>query len=239
MRHFAAVLLALSVSVPAVAQFGPPRTRVPQATTPPPVIAEDDGVPTDDAEVDRTQASNFPTRAPSVAEAEQDLPSPKRWDEQERDWNAERERREPAVREGEVGRELGRVADAAEDPRTQAAVSEAIGAMADAVANIRIDRIRDAVRRFPGAEDERDGRYRDRGYDDDRDGRGRDRTLGDVLERDDPNFRERIRERAADAARTAGGAARAAERMEPELRRVADDFARAIEDALARAGGGF
>lgn len=108
---------------------------------------------------------------------------------------------------------LGRIAD----PATARAVAGAVTAMSDAVLDIRIDRLRGVVQ--PNSRSDPD----------------RPRTLGDLVERDDPHFRERLHDDAERTMRTAGTAARSAAEVAPELRAIADQFRRRVEQAIAHA----
>lgn len=120
----------------------------------------------------------------------------------------------PGRTDGRMERDLGRAGAALSDPRTARQMADAMTAMSDALLDLRVDRLREAI--DPA----------------DRDGA---RTLGELVERDDPYFRERMHEDAERAVRGAGRAARGAALMAPELRAMADEFRRRLELAIARA----
>lgn len=113
------------------------------------------------------------------------------------------------------------------DPRTQRAVGNAMAAMVDAMLDIRLDGIRNAVAgvdpRAVYGEGMRD-RY----------GRPA-QTLRDVVERNDPYFSRRIQSEAVAATRGIGAASQAAVDIAPEMRRAAERVARAVDEAVRRA----
>ena len=117
--------------------------------------------------------------------------------------------------------EMARLADRLNDARTQSAVSGMMIAMADMVMDVRVDKLRAAIARIdPDARDDRDGDVA--------------RTLGDVLERDDPNFRDRIEDGSRLAVGTMGAAASGIAAMVPELRRMSERMGRDMEKAMRR-----
>lgn len=95
------------------------------------------------------------------------------------------------------------------DPATAVAVAGAVRAVTDAILDVRIDGVRRAA--DPSARD--DGS----------------RTIGDLMARRDPNYREHLHQDMTRAARTAAGAARSA----GAVKAAADEFARRVENALA------
>jgi hypothetical protein len=98
------------------------------------------------------------------------------------------------------------------DPRTAMAMAGAMKAVTDAILDVRIDGVRraaDPYARNDGAQ-----------------------TIGDLMARRDPNYREHIHQDMARAGRTAIGAARGA----GEVKAAADDFARRIERVLNESG---
>ena len=115
-------------------------------------------------------------------------------------------------------REIARTAARFADPSTQAALSGMVLAMTDALMDIRVDKLRAAIDRIdPDARDRRDD-----------DGA---RTLGDVVARDDPYFREDIARGSRDAVRSFGAAATGMAEVVPELRRLTDKLERQIEQS--------
>jgi hypothetical protein len=116
-------------------------------------------------------------------------------------------------------REMARVAKTFNDPRTQDALADALGALTDAFMDVRIDRLRAAVSRI-----DPEARYDDDGA----------RTLGEVMAREDPNFRANMRDQSRVALRTMGTMATGMADMLPELRRMAEDFGRKMERATQR-----
>lgn len=113
------------------------------------------------------------------------------------------------------------------DPRTQRAVGNAMAAMVDAMLDIRLDGIRNAV----AGVDPRAGYGQGM-----RDRYGRPaQTLRDVVERNDPYFSRRIQSEAVAATRGIGAASQAAVDIAPEMRRAAERVARAVDEAVRRA----
>ncbi|CAM3135615.1 hypothetical protein SPAN111604_05620 [Sphingomonas antarctica] len=98
------------------------------------------------------------------------------------------------------------------DPSTARQVMGAVEAVTDAMLDVRIDGIRRAA----------DPSARDNG----------DRTIGDLMARRDPAYREHIRQ---DMTRAAGAAVRAG-RTATAVQAAANDFARKIEHALNESG---
>ncbi len=116
-------------------------------------------------------------------------------------------------------REAARVAKTFNDPRMQDSLADTLGALTDALMEVRIDRLRAAVARIDP----------EVGYD--RDGA---RTIGEMVERDDPDFRERMDRDSRVALRSMGSAATGMAEMLPEFRRMAEDFSRKIERDMRR-----
>ena len=98
------------------------------------------------------------------------------------------------------------------DPSTARAMAGAVQAVTDAILDVRID----GVRRAADPSGRNDGAQ----------------TIGDLMARRDPAYREHIHQDMAHAARTAAGAARA----RGEVKAAADDFARRIERVLNETG---
>jgi hypothetical protein len=115
--------------------------------------------------------------------------------------------------------EVARVAKRFNDPRTQDALADTLGALTDALMDVRIDRLRAAVARI-----DPDARYDDDGA----------RTVGDMMERDDPYFRQRIDGQSRVALRAMGSAATGMAEMLPEFRRMAEEFGRKMERDMRR-----
>jgi hypothetical protein len=116
-------------------------------------------------------------------------------------------------------REMARVADKLNDPRTQSAMSGMMVAMADAFMDVRVDKLRAAIARIdPEARDDRDW-----------DGA---RTLGDVIDRDDPHFRDRIEDDSRMAVGTMGAMASGMADIMPELRDMGERMGRQMEKAM-------
>jgi hypothetical protein len=115
--------------------------------------------------------------------------------------------------------EMARMAKTFNDPRTQDALADTFSALTDALMDMRIDRLRAAVSRIdPEARYDRDGA----------------RTIGEMMERDDPNFRERMDGQSRVALRAMGSAATGMADMLPEFRRMAEEFGRKMERDMRR-----
>lgn len=115
--------------------------------------------------------------------------------------------------------EIARTAERLNDPRTQSAVSGMVIAMADMVMDLRVDKLRAAIARIdPEAR-------RERNWDDAR-------TLGDVVERDDPNFRDRLEDSSRMAVGTMGAMAGSIADMVPDLRRMGERMGRDVAKAM-------
>lgn len=118
----------------------------------------------------------------------------------------------PAVAAQDTQAKLDKIADRLNDPIVQGAVAGALGGMLDSIMDIRIDGIAKALEplnrgkpiRVPG------------------------RTLGEMAERDDPYYRERIQDNARYAVGSMGAMAGALSAAMPELERAM----RRLEDAL-------
>lgn len=115
--------------------------------------------------------------------------------------------------------EIARTAEKLNDPRMQSAVSGMMLAVADMVMDLRVDKLREAIARV-------DPEARNDDYRDDA------RTLGDVVERDDPNFRGRLAERSRMAVGTMGAIAVGMADMIPELRQMGERMGRDMEKAM-------
>lgn len=128
-------------------------------------------------------------------------------------------------------RDIARAAERFNDPRMQRAMGGAMMAMMDAMLDIRVDKLRDAIDRV----DDSTGRSaRDDGDWRDRDGREA-RTLRDLVSRDDPNFSEHMAAQTQHAMRTMGVMATTMADMAPQMRDIAERVARQMEDAMRRA----
>jgi hypothetical protein len=115
--------------------------------------------------------------------------------------------------------EMARVADKLNDPRTQSAMSGMMVAMADMFMDLRVDKLRAAIARIdPDSRSDRDW-----------DGA---RTLGDVIARDDPNFREKLADGSRMAVGTMGAMAGTMAEMMPELRQMGERMGRDMEKAM-------
>jgi hypothetical protein len=117
--------------------------------------------------------------------------------------------------------EMARMADKLNDPRTQSAMSGMMVAMADMFMDLRIDKLRAAIARIdPDARNDRDW-----------DGA---RTLGDMMRRDDPNFRAKIEDGSRMAVGAMGVMAGTMANMMPELRQMGERMGRDMEKAMKR-----
>jgi hypothetical protein len=117
--------------------------------------------------------------------------------------------------------EVARIADKLNDPRMQSAMSGMMVAMADMFMDLRVDKLRAAIARIdPEARSDRDW-----------DGA---RTLGDMVERDDPYFREKIASGSRMAMGTMGAMAGTMADMVPELRAMGERMGRDMEKAMKR-----
>lgn len=118
-------------------------------------------------------------------------------------------------------RDVARVADKLNDPRTQSAMSGMMVAMADMFMDLRIDKLRAAIDKVdPDARRSNDW-----------DGA---RTLGDVVERDDPYFREHLADDSRKAVGTMGAMAGSMAEMMPEFRAMAERMGRDLEKTMRR-----
>jgi hypothetical protein len=118
-------------------------------------------------------------------------------------------------------REAARVADKLNDPRMQSAMSGMMVAMADMVMDLRVDKFRDAVAKVdPDARD--DGDWDNA------------RTLGDVVERDNPRFREHLADDSRMAMGMMGTMATGLADMLPEFRAMTERMGRDLEKTMRR-----
>jgi hypothetical protein len=117
--------------------------------------------------------------------------------------------------------EMARVADKLNDPRTQSAMSGMMVAMADMFMDLRIDKLRAAL-----AKVDPDSRS-DRNWDGAR-------TLGDLMERDDPRFRDKIEDGSRMAVGAMGAMAGSMAEMMPELRDMGERMGKQMEKAMKR-----
>jgi hypothetical protein len=115
--------------------------------------------------------------------------------------------------------EAARIATKLNDPATQSALSGMVLAMADMMMDLRIDKFRDAVAKVdPDMRRDRDDA----------------RTLGDVVERDDPYFREHLANNSRKAAGMMGTMATGMADMLPEFRAMAERMGRDLEKTMRR-----
>ena len=121
--------------------------------------------------------------------------------------------------------EVARAADKLNDPRMQSAMSGMMVAMADMFMDLRVDKLRAAIARIdPDARDDRDLA---------RDWDG-ERTLGDVIQRDDPHFRDKIEDGSRMAVGSMGAMASGMADMMPQLREMGERMSRSMEKAMSR-----
>jgi hypothetical protein len=117
--------------------------------------------------------------------------------------------------------EMARMADKLNDPRTQSAMSGMMVAMADMFMDLRVDKLRAAIAKIdPESRNDRNW-----------DGA---RTLGDVMERDDPHFREKLEDGSRMAVGTMGAMAGTMADMMPQLRQMGERMGRDVEKAMKR-----
>ena len=117
--------------------------------------------------------------------------------------------------------EIARAADKLNDPRMQSAMSGMMVAMADMFMDLRVDKLRAAIARIdPDARD-------DRNWDNAR-------TLGDVIQRDDPHFRDKIGDGSRMAVGSMGAMATGMADMMPQLRDMGERMGRSMEKAMSR-----
>ncbi len=117
--------------------------------------------------------------------------------------------------------EMARMADKLNDPRTQSAMSGMMVAMADMFMDLRVDNLRAAIARIdPDSRSDRDW-----------DGA---RTLGDIVERDDPNFRRNIESGSRMAVGSMGAMAGTMADMLPQLRAMGERMGRDMDKAMKR-----
>lgn len=109
------------------------------------------------------------------------------------------------------------VARALPHPGEIEAVGDTVGRVADAIMDVPIGPIVDAVDPY-------------------RRGRHRDETLGDIAHRDDPYARERIRDQIGVATVGLGAVLQELAVVTPVLRRSLEDATRRMEDAMQRRG---
>ena len=117
--------------------------------------------------------------------------------------------------------EMARMADKLNDPRTQSAMSGMMVAMADMFMDLRVDKLRAVIARIdPESRSDRDW-----------DGA---RTLGDVIARDDPNFREKLADGSRTAVGSMGAMAGTMADMLPQLRAMGERMGRDMDKAMKR-----
>ena len=103
------------------------------------------------------------------------------------------------------------------DPREIEDVGDTVGRVADAIMDVPVGPIADAVDPY-------------------RRGRHRDETLGDIANRDDPYARERVRDQIGAATVGLGAILQELAVVTPVLRRSLEDATRRMEDAMHRRG---
>ena len=103
------------------------------------------------------------------------------------------------------------------DPRQIEELGDTLGRVAEALMDVPIGPIADAIDPY-------------------RRGRDRNETLGDIASRDDPYARERIRDQVGAATVGVSAAAEQLVVLTPVLRRSLEDATRRMEDAMARRG---
>jgi hypothetical protein len=144
--------------------------------------------------------------APALA---QDYPPPPPNYDQSRDPRAQDRR----YADPRAERDYDAVGDGAPiDPSTARAMAGAVEAVTDAILDVRIDGVRRAADPYA----RNDGSQ----------------TIGDLMAKRDPNYRENLHQDMRRAARTAAGAARAG----GEVKAAADEFARRVERVLNESG---
>ena len=117
--------------------------------------------------------------------------------------------------------EVARAADRLNDPRMQSAMTGMMVAMADMFMDLRVDKLRAAIARIdPDARD-------DRNWDNAR-------TLGDVIHRDNPHFRDKIEDGSRMAVGSMGAMATGIADMMPQLRDMGERMGRSMEKAMSR-----
>ncbi len=121
--------------------------------------------------------------------------------------------------------DVARMADRLNDPAMQSAMAGMMTGLADVLMSMRLEPLRAAIGRFDpdAAADLGDGA----------------RTLGEAVERDDPNFRDRLDDQARGGAAMMGGMASGMAAMLPELRRMGERMGREMERAAERSGRNF
>jgi hypothetical protein len=122
--------------------------------------------------------------------------------------------------------EVARAAARLNDPAIQRALSGTMGALIAAMMDVRIDGIKKAIRPLAGghADDDADNADNDKG-------RAPARTLGDVMARDDPQFRDHMVKQTDRAVGMMGAAATGMAAMLPQLRDAAERIARQMARA--------
>jgi hypothetical protein len=119
--------------------------------------------------------------------------------------------------------EIARAADKLNDPAMQSAMSGVMVAMADMMMSMRVDKFRDAVAKVdPDARRDRDGDWDNA------------RTLGDVVQRDNPRFRDDLRDNSRMAMGMMGSMATSMAGMMPEFRAMAERMSRDLEKTMRR-----
>ena len=96
-------------------------------------------------------------------------------------------------------------------------------AMTDALMDVRVDKLRDAIGRIDPDSRAANNDHRDNP-----------RTVGDMVERDNPEFRRNIADGSRRAMATMGAAAAGMASMLPELREMGERMGRQMEKAMSR-----
>ncbi len=115
--------------------------------------------------------------------------------------------------------EAARIARTINDPRTQDGISGMMTAMADMMLDLRVDKLRNAVAKI-----DPEARFDDDGA----------RTIGDMVERDDPYFRERLSGETRQATRMMGTMATTMAAMLPEFRAMGEKIERDMDRAMRK-----
>ena len=117
--------------------------------------------------------------------------------------------------------DAARVAAKLNDPTMQMAMSGMMVAMADMVMDLRVDKLRAAIAKIdPDARE--DGDWDNA------------RTLGDVVQRDNPHFREDIADKSRTAMGMMGTMATGLADMLPEFRAMSERMGRDLEKTMRR-----
>lgn len=119
--------------------------------------------------------------------------------------------------------EVARTAEKLNDPLLQSSLAGMMIAMTDALMDVRVDKLRDAIGRIDPDSRAANNDHRDNP-----------RTVGDMVERDNPEFRRNIADGSRRAMATMGAAAAGMASMLPELREMGERMGRQMEKAMSR-----